>query len=185
MITLYPVKDLRFVDDASEASMALVQKVIVAIRTIRAERNIPSIARLTAVLTVGDDYKKTILEGYKQIIAEHGRCASIRVQRAGSGSNVAHLAGPVATAMAGDVEVVVPLIGLVDPAAEKAKLQVEREKLASDQAWLAKKLDNPKYVAHAKPESVEKDRAKLFELQAAVVRLDAAIERLMMVSGGG
>jgi valyl-tRNA synthetase len=83
------------------------------------------------------------------------------------------------------VEVVVPLIGLVDPTAEKAKLQVEREKLASDQAWLAKKLDNPKYVAHAKPESVEKDRAKLLELQAAVVRLDAAIERLMMVSGGG
>jgi len=185
MITLYPVKDLRFVDDASEASMALVQKVIVALRTIRAERNIPSIARLTAVLTVGDDYKKTILEGYKQIIAEHGRCSSIRVQRAGSGSNVSHLAGPVATAMAADVEVVVPLIGLVDPAAEKAKLQVEREKLASDQAWLAKKLDNPKYVAHAKPESVEKDRAKLLELQAAVVRLDAAIERLMMVSGGG
>jgi valyl-tRNA synthetase len=185
MITLYPVQDLRFVDDASEASMALVQKVIVALRTIRAERNIPSIARLTAVLTVGDDYKKTILEGYKQIIAEHGRCSSIRVQRAGSGSNVAHLAGPVATAMAADVEVVVPLIGLVDPAAEKAKLQIEREKLASDQAWLAKKLDNPKYVAHAKPESVEKDRAKLLELQAAVVRLDGAIERLMMVSGGG
>jgi valyl-tRNA synthetase len=180
MITLYPVKDLRFIDDASEASMALVQKVIVALRTIRAEKNIPSIARVNAVLTVGDDYKKTILEGYKQIIAEHGRCQSIRVQRSGSGSNVAHLTGPVATAMAADVEVVVPLMGLVDPAAEKAKLLGEREKLASDQAWLAKKLDNQKYVVHAKPEAVEKDRAKLIELQAAVVRLDAAIERLVV-----
>ncbi|HEY4186606.1 MAG TPA: valine--tRNA ligase, partial [Polyangia bacterium] len=35
MITLYPVRDLRFIDDASEASMALVQKVVVALRTIR------------------------------------------------------------------------------------------------------------------------------------------------------
>ena len=43
MITLYPVRDLRFIDDASEASMALVQKVIVALRTIRAEKNIAQI----------------------------------------------------------------------------------------------------------------------------------------------
>jgi valyl-tRNA synthetase len=180
MITLYPVKDLRFIDDASEASMALVQKVVVALRTIRAEKNIPSIARLTAVLTVGDDYKKTILEGYKQIISEHGRCEWVRVQRAGSGSNIAHLTGPVATAMAGDVEVVVPLMGLVDAGAERSKLLSEREKIASDRDWLAKKLGNPKYVLHAKPEAVEKDRARMIEYEAALIRLDAAIERLML-----
>ena len=45
MITLYPVRDVRFHDDASEASMALVQKIIVAVRSIRTERNIPTSAR--------------------------------------------------------------------------------------------------------------------------------------------
>ncbi|MEO5768017.1 MAG: valine--tRNA ligase, partial [Polyangia bacterium] len=94
MITLYPVKDLRFIDDASEASMALVQKVIVALRTIRAEKNIAQTARLTAILTVGDDYKKTILEGYREIVAEQGRCAAVRVRRAGSTTNIPHLVGP-------------------------------------------------------------------------------------------
>jgi valyl-tRNA synthetase len=178
MITLYPVPDPRFVDDASESSMALVQRVIVALRTIRAEKTLPSGARITAILTVGDDYKKTILEGYKQIIAEQGRCAAIRVRRAGGTSQAPHLLGPVATAMAGDVEVVVPLEGLVDRTTERAKLQREREKVLSDQQWLKKKLGNPKYVANAKAESVEKERAKQVELDAALERLDAALARL-------
>jgi valyl-tRNA synthetase len=130
------------------------------------------------VLTVGDDYKKTILEGYKRIIAEQGRCESVRVQRAGSGSNVGYLTGPVATAMAADVEVIVPLMGLVDPAVERAKLAKELEKVVSDRDWLLKKMENPKYLANAKPEAIEKDRAKLIEVQATIVRLDSAIDRL-------
>ena len=178
MITLYPVRDLRFIDDASEASMALVQKVVVALRTIRAEKNIPSSARITAILTVGDDYKKTILDGYQQLIAEQGRCGAVRVRRAGSGTMPPHLQGPTATAMAGDVEVVVPLEGLVDRASERVKLLKERASRIADRDWLTKKLANPKFVANAKAEAVEKDRASLIELEQAVIHLDAAIERL-------
>src|SRR5205823_7382455 len=74
MITLYPVRDVRFYDDASEASMALVQKIIVALRGIRADKGIPSATRVVALLSVNDDYKKTILDGYKTIIAEQGKC---------------------------------------------------------------------------------------------------------------
>jgi valyl-tRNA synthetase len=178
MITLYPIRDLRFIDDASEASMALVQRVIVALRALRAEKNIPSSARITAILTVGDDYKKTILEGYKQIVAEQGRCAAVRVRRTGTSTASSQFVGPAATAMAGDVEVVVPLDGLVDTSAERAKLLKQREKSLSDREWLAKKLGNPKYVANAKAEEVERDRIKLAELDAALSRLDAALERV-------
>jgi len=178
MITLYPVRDLRFVDDASEASMALVQKIVVALRTIRSEKNIPSSARITAILTVGDDYKKTILDGYQQLIAEQGKCGSVRVRRSGSGTVPPHLHGPSATTMAGDVEVVVPLEGLVDRSAELAKLKKERESRAADRDYLKRKLENQRYIANAKPEAVEKDRAALIELEQAVLHLDAAIERL-------
>ena len=86
--------------------------------------------------------------------------------------------GPVATTLAGDVEVVVPLEGLVDPAIERAKLAKEHEKVSSDRDWLVKKLGNPKYVSNAKAEAVEKDRAKLIELEAAIVRLEGALDRL-------
>ena len=114
MITLYPVRDVRFYDDASEASMALVQKIIVALRGIRADKGIPSATRVVALLSVNDDYKKTILDGYKTIIAEQGKCREVRVRRAGSSLGGEFSLDSVATALAGDVEVMVPLDGVVD-----------------------------------------------------------------------
>jgi len=77
--------------------------------------------------------------------------------------------------------VVVPLEGLVDPEIERAKLAKERAALVSDRDYLAKKLANPRFVANARAEAVEKDRAKLLELDAALIRLEAAIERLGQV----
>jgi valyl-tRNA synthetase len=178
MITLYPMSDPRFVDDASDASMALVQKVVSGIRALRAEHNIPSITRSQVILTVADDYKKTILEGYKGLVAEQGRCAEITVRRGGETP-----AGPVATTVAGEVEVtlMLDLPGAAPgeaAAAEKAKLQKERSKLAADRDFFSKKLGNPQFVERAKPEVIEKDRAKLAEVEAALARLDAALARL-------
>ena len=178
MITLYPMADPRFADDASDASMALVQKVVTGIRALRAEHNIASIVRSRIILTVADDYKKTILEGYKGLVAEQGRCAEITVRRGGETPD-----GPVATTVAGEVEVtlMLDLPGGAPgeaAAAEKSKLQKERTKLVSDRDFYAKKLGNPQFVERAKPEAIEKDRARLAEVEAALARLDAALARL-------
>ena len=178
MITLYPVRDVRFYDDASEASMALVQKVIVALRGIRAEKNIHSATKIKALLAVTDDYKKTILEGYKTIIAEQGRCSEVRVRRSGSSMGGDLTLDQLATALAGDVEVMVPLEGLIDTGAELAKLERDRTKLVADRDYLAKKLENPKYLERAPLDVLDKDRAKLAELEEALARLDLAMARL-------
>jgi valyl-tRNA synthetase len=178
MITLYPVRDVRFHDDASEESMALVQKIIVAVRAIRAERSIPSAARPTLLLAVNDDYKKTILEGYKAIIAEHARCGEVRVRRSGASFSGEFVLSQTAMAMAGDVEVIVPLEGLVDSKAERAKLEKDRAKLDRDRAHLHKKLADPSFVNRAPVEVLDKDRARLAELEAALAKIDVALLRL-------
>jgi valyl-tRNA synthetase len=178
MITLYPVRDVRFHDDASEASMALVQKIIVAIRSIRTERNIPTAARLTALLAINDDYKKTILEGYKTIIAEQAKCGDVRVRRSGASFSGEFVLARTAVAMAGDVEVMVPLEGLVDNKAELGKLIKDKLKLESDIAYVEKKLVDPNYTSRAPAVVVEKDKAKLAEWKAALAKLQAAIDRL-------
>src|SRR5882724_11752719 len=173
MITLYPVRDVRFYDDASEASMALVQKVIVALRGIRADKNIPSATRVMALLSVNDDYKKTILEGYKTIIAEQGRCREVRVRRSGSSLGGEISLDRVATALAGDVEVMVPLEeGMIDTQDEKLKLAKERAKLVSDRDYLTKKLANPQFVDKAPVEVLERSRGKLAEVEIALAKLD-------------
>jgi valyl-tRNA synthetase len=178
MITLYPVRDVRFYDDASEASMALVQKVIVAMRGIRTEKKIPGPTKVIALLAVTDDYKKTILEGYKQIIAEQARCTEVRVRRTGASFSGEFSLDNIATAMAGDVEVMVPLEGIVDAGEEREKLEKDLAKLESDREYLEKKLANPKFVERAPLEVLDKDRAKLAELVTAILKLRAALGRL-------
>jgi valyl-tRNA synthetase len=178
MITLYPVRDVRFHDDASEASMALVQKIIVAVRNIRQERGIPTATRLKVILAVADDYKKTILEGYKGIIAEHAKASEVRVRRSGASASGEYVVGQTAMAVAGDVEVIVPLEGIVDPGAEKAKLEKNRAKLVKDRDHLRRKLDDPNFVGRAPAEVLEKDRARLAELEAAIEKIELALKRL-------
>jgi valyl-tRNA synthetase len=181
MITLYPVRDVRFYDDASEASMALVQKVIVALRNIRTERKIPSAVRVKALLAVADDYKKTILEGYKTIIAEQGRCGEVRVRRSGASFSGEYQLSKMAMTMAGDVEVMVPLEGLVDTKDEAARLESEKGKLEKRLGDLKRKLGDPKFVDRAPLEVVDKARAELAELEAALAKLADGLRRL----GGG
>jgi valyl-tRNA synthetase len=178
MITLYPVRDVRFHDDASEASMALVQKIIVAVRSIRTERNIPTAARLTVLLAVIDDYKKTILEGYKTIIAEQAKCGDVRVRRSGASFSGEFVLSKTAMAMAGDVEVMVPLEGLVDTKAELEKLQKDQLKVKKDIAYLERKLGDQNYLSRAPLDVVDKDKAKLAELKAGLAKIEDALRRL-------
>ena len=158
--------------------MALVQKIIVAVRSIRTERNIPTAARVTVLLAVTDDYKKTILEGYKTLIAEQAKCGDVRVRRSGASFSGEYVLNKMAVAMAGDVEVMVPIEGLVDNKAELNKLTKDRLKLESDIAYVEKKLVDPNYTSRAPAVVVEKDKAKLAEWKTALVKLQAAIDRL-------
>jgi valyl-tRNA synthetase len=178
MITLYPVRDVRFYDDASESSMALVQKVIVALRAIRGEKNIPGPAKIMCLLAVTDDYKKTILEGYKQIIAEQARCSEVRVRRSGASFSGEFSLDNIATALAGDVEVMVPLDGLVNAGAEREKLEKELAKHKKDLDYLVKKHANPTFIERAPLEVLDKDRARMAELKAAIDKIEAALMRL-------
>lgn len=173
VITLYPIPDVRFQDEASEQSMDLVQRVVTAIRSVRAERNIPSISRNAVILTVADDYKKTILEGYKAIVAEQAKCREVTVRRLGEPPGQ-----PVALAMAGDVEVMVLLESEADAGAEKAKLDKERGKLQKDVEFYKKRLSNPTFVDKAPPEVIEKDKARLADAEAALAKLEETLSRL-------
>jgi len=80
--------------------------------------------------------------------------------------------------MAGDVEVMVPLEGLVDTKAELNKLVKEKVKLEGDIAYYQKKLKDPNYLSRAPLEVIDKDKAKLAEMEAALAKLVIAIDRL-------
>jgi valyl-tRNA synthetase len=80
--------------------------------------------------------------------------------------------------MAGDVEVMLVLENKTDTGAERAKLEKDRESLGKDRDYVAKKLSNPQFVEKAKPAVLEKDRARLAEIEAALAKIEAALARL-------
>src|SRR5690606_22819885 len=73
---------------------------------------------------------------------------------------------------------IIALEGVVDIAAEKARLAKAREVSLKERDSLAKRLDNPAFVEKAKPEAVEKARADHAHHAAEAERLEAALARL-------
>jgi valyl-tRNA synthetase len=174
MITLYPISDPRYLDDATEASMALVQKVVTVVRSLRTENTVPSSERPKVILNVADDYKKTILDGYRSIVFEQARLGELVVRRSGDAPE-----GRVMTSMAGDVEVLlVAAAKVTDSVAERAKLEKDRGTLAKDREFLAKKLANPQFIERAPQAVLDKDRGRLAEIEAALANVEAALSRL-------
>jgi valyl-tRNA synthetase len=84
----------------------------------------------------------------------------------------------VVTGLAGDVEVILVLEAPADSAAERAKLEKDRAKLDKDRDHLAKKLANPQFLERAPAAVLEKDRARLAEIETALARLDATLKGL-------
>ncbi|HJX52414.1 MAG TPA: valine--tRNA ligase, partial [Polyangia bacterium] len=120
-----------------------------------------------------DDYKKTILDGYRHLVLEQAKLGDLVVRRTGEAPD-----GTVVTGLAGDVEVVLVLEAPADSATERTKLEKDRAKLDKDRDHLAKKLANPQFLERAPAAVLEKDRARLAEIESALTRLDAALKKL-------
>ncbi len=79
---------------------------------------------------------------------------------------------------AGDATIVVPLEGVIDIDAEKARLAKALEASTKEAKSLESRLNNPSFVEKAKPEAVEKARADHAHHSAEAERLAAALARL-------
>src|SRR5258708_30041585 len=112
------------------------------------------------------------------MMGEQARWREVRVRRWGASFSGEFSLDNMARGLAGDVEVLVPLDGLVDAGAEKARLEKELTKSLAEHARMAQKLANPQFVARAPLEVLDKDRARLTELNTAIEKLEAALGRI-------
>ncbi len=70
------------------------------------------------------------------------------------------------------------MAGLIDIEAERTRLERERKRAADEVEKVVRKLANADFVARAKPEVVEENRARETNFRAEIARLDAALARL-------
>jgi valyl-tRNA synthetase len=167
----YPEARPQCLDPEAEAQMALVQGVITAVRTIRAELGIAPAAWLS-VLVRAEGADAALVQAQRRAIQTLARVRDVTVDAAVTPPKAC------ASAVVGGVEVFVPLSGVVDFAAEIARLTKELTKLEKELAAVTKKLANAAFRANAPAEVVAKEEAKAAEWGAKREALLAMRQRL-------
>jgi valyl-tRNA synthetase len=162
MLAPWPTPNPDTKDPDSEAEIEWLKGIIVAIRTIRSEANIPP----ATVLEV------TIANTTEQDRVRIDRNAAF-LQRLAKSSSITALddresAPPSLMALFGDLEVRVPMAGLVDIPAELSRLDREIAKIEADAARLNEKLSNSNFIERAPEEIVASERKKLEQAEAAL-----------------
>lgn len=158
------------VDAAAKAEVDWLIALIGNLRTAKNELGIAPGAKLDAYLPEPSAATRGIIERNPAAIERLARLNGIRFEPAPAGAAM--------QVGAGDANVIIPLEGVIDIAAEKARLTKALEVSAKEAKSLEGRLSNPAFVEKAKPEAVEKARADHAMHQAEAERLTAALARL-------
>jgi len=157
-------------DAAAEAEIGWVIDLVTAIRAVRVEMNIPPGASLPLVLA-----------GVSPETAERARRWSEFVQRLARVGEISFAPTPppgaVQLVVRGEVTAL-PLKGVIDLTAERARLAKEMAKCDADIARVEAKLGNPNFVARAPEEVVEEEKEKREEAQMRKAKIAEALQRL-------
>ena len=171
----YPRADQAAVDDASLGDIEWLKGFVLAVRRVRGEQNIKPSQRVPVVLQ----------NAAARDLALLGRCRPYLDFLAGLDSVTELADGDAAPESAvgllGDMKILIPLAGLIDKQAEAARLAREIDKRTRELSRSEQKLANPSFVERAPAEVVEKERARVSELAAAIGKLEeqrATLERL-------
>jgi valyl-tRNA synthetase len=172
MLESFPEENQAWSDPEAETAMELLMDVISGLRTIRTEAELHPTARIAATIIAPDTGKRALLEDFAGSISTMIRAEKLNI--------VAEAVVPddAGHGMAGDVELFVPLSGLIDAQAELEKLARERKKLDKELARVSGKLKNEKFLANAPEAVVEKERAKEAEFKAKIAKNDESVARL-------
>ncbi len=175
-VTAFPERQEHWTNAEAVEKMELLMGIITGIRNIRSEAEVHPSTKIEAFVVCADREKADFLASFANAIGDMTRLSSFVVGQ--------QLEKPAdaATYICNDLEIFVPLKGLVDVVAELAKLKREREKVEAKLAQVNGKLANEKFLANAKAEVVAKEQDKKALLDATMNKLIEAEEQLQKMA---
>ena len=175
MLQPYPAVSADSIDKEADSAIEWVKDVIIAIRNIRGEMNISPAVNINVLLTKGSSSDQLHLEANKQFLVKLAKLESVEWLDSDSE------APPSSMQLIGDLEVLVPMAGLIDVEAELARLDKEKEKLDKEIGRLSGKLSNAKFVDNAPEEVVAKEKEKLSNAETTLNQLQEQIVKLQQL----
>jgi valyl-tRNA synthetase len=171
-IAPYPEVNRRLDDAVAEAEMHPVIVAIEGLRTIRGESGLNRSVKIEAHIQSSSPQTRALLVKWKAYLTPLAGLASLNVTEPGPKPPQS------AAEINAEMEIYVPLAGVIDLAEERGRLQKEIGRVEGELGGLKKKLDNAGFVARAPAEVVEKDRARVAELSERIVKLNDNLKRI-------
>ncbi|CRI55526.1 valine--tRNA ligase [Pseudomonas sp. CCOS 191] len=162
MLQPWPEANESRIDAAAEGDIEWLKELMVGLRNIRAEMNIGPGKPLPLFLKNANADDQRRLQENEALLKKLAKVESFTVL---GEQDEAPLS---ATALVGDLQVLVPMAGLIDKDAELARLSKEIQRLQGEVQRVGGKLSNAAFVDKAPPAVIEKERAKLAESEQAL-----------------
>ena len=165
MLQPWPVANEARIDAAAEGDIEWVKALMLGVRQIRGEMKISMAKRIDIIVANASAEDQRRLADFEPLLNKLAKLESVRVLAAGEEAPMS------ATTLVGEMEVLVPMAGLIDKDAELARLDKEIGRLEGEVKRVGGKLGNEGFVAKAPAEVLEKERAKLAEAEQALAKL--------------
>lgn len=172
MLESYPQCQEALVQLTSEKELEWVKSFIVAVRTIRSEMNIAPSKLLPVLLTKGTAEDKERYTKNQHLITHFARLESV------TWLNADEIPKEAVTALVGDLEVLIPMAGLIDKKEESARLNREILKLKKETERAETKLQNPNFIDKAPVDVVNKEKDRLLELKNTLLKLEQQLQKI-------
>ncbi len=177
MLASYPQASGYAADAEADDAVGWMKQFILAVRQIRGEMDIAPSRKIPLLYKSSSDRDVDYLVPLQGYLTRLAGLESIRPLTKDEP------APESAAAMVGELTLLVPMAGLIDPAAEIERLTRRIAKNASDITKLNAKLGNENFVRNAPPEVVAADRARAAELEAQNASLATQLERVRRLGG--
>ena len=172
MVQAFPEVEAAKQDDNVLADIEWVKKFIVGIRNIRGEMDISPNKPLNALLKNVSDEDARRLDAAKAFLDKLSKLETVTILKDGEEAPAS------ATALVGEMEILIPMAGLIDKDAELARITKAMEKIEKDVSRTRGKLGNEKFVSNAPEAVIEKERGKLEEGEKALAKLKEQFETI-------
>ena len=172
MLQPYPVSESSLVNNDAENQIQWLKQFILGIRQIRGEMNISPGKPLPVMLENASEQDKTNLELTRHYLDFLAKTESVTLL------NQDEDAPESATALVGNMKILIPLAGLIDKQAELDRLNKEIGKISAEMKRLEGKLGNPNFVDKAPEAVVSKEKTKLASAQEAFSHLNDQLNKI-------
>jgi valyl-tRNA synthetase len=169
----WPTADAARLDSQLDDEMQHAFDVIVGIRGIRSQMNIPPGREIDCIVKVDTDVLLASLKHLEANIRALAKIGNLTVDK--------KIKKPIpsATAVIRDAEIIIPLEGLIDLEAERKRLEKELKHNTEQLERINKKLSNADFLANAPVDVVNKEKAKRDNFEAMVKKLESNLEQLV------